>query len=148
MLFILYFSNWLNTLLISSMVCLIKIIIYKMKIVIPVLLFLLPLALSISQYDFNACRISNCNAEEINCLSDESGCLNYFATMRSWYFLLYIVFRVAEAARTGTPAGAVARTPRHAATPITSVCPYATKMSAISQDNGSSSLLRSSYFFS
>lgn len=52
------------------MTCLIKIINYKMKTVIPVLLFLLPLALSISQYDFNACRISNCNAEEVNCLSD------------------------------------------------------------------------------
>lgn len=119
-----------------------------MKVTIYILLFLLPLALSISQYDFNACRISNCNAEEINCLSDESGCLNYFAIMRNWYLLLYLVSQVAATARTGTPAGAVARTLLHAATATTSVCPSATKTSATCQDNGSSSLPPSSYFFS
>lgn len=119
-----------------------------MKATTPILFFLLPLALSISQYDFNACRISNCNAEEINCLSDESGCLNYFATMRNWYLPLYLVFPAAETARTGTPAGAVARTPRLAATATTSVCPSATKISATLPDNGSSSLPPSSYFFS
>ena len=119
-----------------------------MKVTILLLLFLLPLALSISQYDFNACRISNCNAEEINCLSDESGCLNYFATMRNWYLYLYLVFLVVETAKTGTLVGAVARTPRPAATATTSVCPSATKMSATWQDNGSSSLPPSSFFFS
>lgn len=119
-----------------------------MKTAVPLLLLLLPLALSISQYDFNACRISNCNAEEINCLSDESGCLNYFATMRNWYLLLYLVFPAAETARTGTPAGAVARTPGPAATATTLVCPSATKISATWQDNGSSSLPPFSCFFS
>lgn len=39
---------------------------------------------TISHYDFNACRISNCNAEELNCISEESGCLNYFGVMRNW----------------------------------------------------------------
>jgi hypothetical protein len=31
---------------------------------------LLVLSSAISQYDFNFCRISNCNAEELNCISD------------------------------------------------------------------------------
>jgi hypothetical protein len=45
---------------------------------------LLALCCSISQYDFNSCRISNCNAEELNCVSDEAGCLVYYASMRNW----------------------------------------------------------------
>lgn len=39
---------------------------------------------AIGQYDFNVCRISNCNAEEINCISDEATCFNSYATLRSW----------------------------------------------------------------
>lgn len=48
-------------------------------------LALISSVVSISHYDFNACRISNCNAEELNCISDEKGCLNMFGAMRAWY---------------------------------------------------------------
>jgi hypothetical protein len=70
---------------------------------------LISLAQSISQYDFNACRISNCNAEETNCLSDQSGCLNYFAIMRTWYLGIYIVSPPVETVKIGTPVGAAAK---------------------------------------
>lgn len=49
-----------------------------------ILLTILSLTHSLNKYDFNACRIANCNAEELNCISDSTGCLNYFATMRNW----------------------------------------------------------------
>jgi len=50
------------------------------------LLLLLFSVKSIGQKDFNACRISNCNAEELNCVSEEQDCLNTFSTMRTWYY--------------------------------------------------------------
>ena len=75
-----------------------------------VILAMIGLTQSISQFDFNACRISNCNAEEINCLSDESGCLNYFAIMRTWYLLNNIVFRPVVTVKIGIVAGEVAKT--------------------------------------
>ena len=38
----------------------------------------------ITKWDFNVCRINNCNTEEINCVSDQTTCLNYFGPMREW----------------------------------------------------------------
>lgn len=35
-----------------------------------VVLLALQLAQAITKYEFNSCRITNCNAEEINCISD------------------------------------------------------------------------------
>jgi len=49
------------------------------------LLLLLASVESIGQYNFNSCRIANCNAEELNCVSEEQDCLNTFSTMRTWY---------------------------------------------------------------
>lgn len=48
---------------------------------------LFSLSLAISEFDFNSCRISNCNAEELNCVSEEKGCLDIFGAMRAWYVI-------------------------------------------------------------
>lgn len=74
---------------------------------------------AIGQYDFNACRISNCNAEEINCISDEATCFNYYATLRTWYNIPHLVWDHARIPKTGTRAGQAARTPQPGATPST-----------------------------
>lgn len=74
---------------------------------------------TIGEYDFNACRISNCNAEEINCISDEATCFNSYTTLRVWYFLHNSAWQRALTPRTGTPAGQAARTLQPGATPST-----------------------------
>ena len=38
----------------------------------------------ITKFDFNVCRINNCNTEEINCINDQTECLNYYAQSRNW----------------------------------------------------------------
>jgi hypothetical protein len=74
---------------------------------------------AISKYDFNACRISSCNSEEQNCLAEEAGCLNYFATMRNWYLCPHTAsHHVRMSMTTSTLAGKTARTPQQGRTLI------------------------------
>lgn len=87
---------------------------------------------SIKQYDFNACRISNCNSEEQNCISEEQGCLNTFSTMRSWYSSFYLVWQAAQEINSITIlVGPNAKILLRGPILIGSVCHFATKTYAI-----------------
>ena len=101
------------------------------------ILCLLSLSLTISEFDFNSCRISNCNSEELNCVSEEKGCLDYFGAMRAWYFNTYLVLLHAQIPmKTSTLAGIPAGIQQLGPTPTGSVYHIAMKMSAMLMKSG------------